>query len=96
MVRTVRAEEPDLIDDAVAAETAFAQDLLGGGVPDNTLPSPTWVGDGRVLSIVVFLCLPRWSALAVVRAVMQPLSALDVRDEFWRSRWVSSFWVWIA
>jgi ribonucleoside-diphosphate reductase beta chain len=49
VVRTVRTEEPDLVDDAfeadvremladaVAAETAFAQDLLGGGVPGMTV-----------------------------------------------------------
>jgi ribonucleoside-diphosphate reductase beta chain len=49
VVRTVRAEEPDLVDDAfeadvremladaVAAETEFAQDLLGGGIPGMTV-----------------------------------------------------------
>lgn len=59
VVRTVRAEEPDLVDDAfeaqvqdmlavtvtvtdgdavaVAAETAFAQDLLHGGIPGMTV-----------------------------------------------------------
>ncbi|WP_374215875.1 ribonucleotide-diphosphate reductase subunit beta [Frankia sp. AiPs1] len=49
VVRTVRAEEPDLVDDvfagevramladAVDVETAFAADLLGGGVPGMTV-----------------------------------------------------------
>jgi ribonucleoside-diphosphate reductase beta chain len=49
VVRTVRAEEPDLVDNAfeaavremlaqaVAAETAFAEDLLGGGVVGMTV-----------------------------------------------------------
>ncbi|MEX5632807.1 ribonucleotide-diphosphate reductase subunit beta [Parafrankia sp. FMc2] len=50
VVRTVRAEEPDLVDDgfeadvrsmladAVDAETEFARDLLAGGVPGMTVP----------------------------------------------------------
>jgi ribonucleotide reductase beta subunit family protein with ferritin-like domain len=70
VVRTVRAEEPELVDDAfeagvremladaVAAETAFVQDLLRGGIPGMTVADMRTylehVADRRLTQ----LCLP--------------------------------------
>jgi ribonucleoside-diphosphate reductase beta chain len=86
VVKTVREEEPDLFDDemaravgmmideAVACEARFAEDLLGGGVAGLSVPA--------VRQYLEFCADQRLATLGLVRryGVRNPLTFMDLQD----------------
>ena len=86
VVRTIRREEPalfdgeveqavtDMLDEAVACETQFAEDLLGGGVAGRPVPI--------VRQYLEFCADQRLATLGLPRryGARNPLSFMDLQD----------------